>query len=234
MNDIPFNDSTNLFADDTSSYVVASSSATLRQALQEQTDGLSSWFSSWLLSVNSAKSAVMVFRSRKMQRVDVQTLVNSTPIPQVTFHRYLGVTFNETLTWSNHVAGLTMKASAKIGFLRRLGKRLDSLVLRDLYLCCIRPALEYACVVWSGLSTTDTLRLERCNRSAARLIARLSPSSDVSHELVLARAGIQTLQRRRQAAQAKFCCRALGSRLPSHLQTAVGSWLPAPSSQLTV
>ena len=71
MNDIPFPDSTNLFADDTSSFVVDSSPGSLCLKLQERTDGLCSWFSKWLLSVNSAKSAVMVFRSRKMCPVDV-------------------------------------------------------------------------------------------------------------------------------------------------------------------
>ena len=117
------------------------------------------------------------------------------------------------------------KASAKIGYLRRLGGRLDPLVLRELFLTCIRPAIEYTSVVWAGLSATDAQRLERCNRSAARLITGLSPSSDVSHDILLACAGFQTLGRRRQATQAVFCCRALAGRLPQHLQSAVSAIL---------
>ena len=104
------------------------------------------------------------------------------------------------------------------------------MVLRELFLTCIRPAIEYASVVWAGLSATDAQRLERCNRSAARLITRLSSSSYVSHDVLLARAGFQTLGRRRQVAQAVFCCRALAGRLPQHLQSAVSAWLPAPSA----
>ena len=52
MNDIPFAESTNLFADDTSSFVVDSSPVSLRQRLQERTDGLCSWFSKWLSTIN--------------------------------------------------------------------------------------------------------------------------------------------------------------------------------------
>ena len=142
--------------------------------------------------------------------------------------------FNEFFTWSNHVTNIISKASAKVGFLRRLGKRIDPLVVRDLYLCCIRPAVEYACVVWAGLSATDCHRLERLNRSAARLIARVSPSADLSHDLILAHAGILTLHQRCQAAQAKFCHRTLAGRLPPHLQTAVMNWLrPPPSHGMT-
>ena len=156
MNDIPYGDSTNLFADDTSSYVVAPSPSVLCCKLQERTDGLAVWFSKWLLSVNSSKSAVMVFRSKKMQPVTTKILIDSATIPQVSSHRHLGVIFNDRLTWSDHVSAVITSASAKIGFLRRLGKRLDPLVLRELYLCCIRPAIEYASVVWAGLSSTDS------------------------------------------------------------------------------
>lgn len=230
MNDIPYGDSTNLFADDTSSYVVAPSPSVLCCKLQERTDGLAVWFSKWLLSVNSSKSAVMVFRSKKMQPVTTKILIDSATIPQVSSHRHLGVIFNDRLTWSDHVSAVITSASAKIGFLRRLGKRLDPLVLRELYLCCIRPAIEYASVVWAGLSSTDSQRLERCNRSAARLVTRLSPSADVNHDVLLARAGLQSLSSRRQAEQAKFCYRAIAGRLPLHLQSAVSAWLPAPSA----
>ena len=136
----------------------------------------------------------MVYRSRKMPAIDVYISVASSTVPQVSSHRHLGVIFNDTLKWSDHVTHVITKASAKIGFLRRLSNRLDALVLRELFLCCIRPAIEYASVVWSGLSASDTKRLERCNRSAALLITRFSPSAEVSHEHLLERAGIQSLQ----------------------------------------
>ena len=69
MNDIPFSGTTNLFADDTSSYVIDTSPHTACHKLQLRTDALRSWFNTWLLSVNSLKSAVMIFRSSKMQPI---------------------------------------------------------------------------------------------------------------------------------------------------------------------
>ena len=53
MNDIPFGGRTNLFADDTSSYVIDTSPHTVCHKLQLRTDALCSWFNTWLLSVNS-------------------------------------------------------------------------------------------------------------------------------------------------------------------------------------
>ena len=54
--------------------------------------------------------------------------------------------------------------------------------------------LEYAQVAWAGVSMTDDYRLERLNRSAARLISSTGLSADVSHPVLLARAGLEPLK----------------------------------------
>ena len=61
MNDMPCRDFTNLFADDTSSYVIESNAAKLEEKLQLRTNNICIWFSKWLLSVNTEKTAIMVF-----------------------------------------------------------------------------------------------------------------------------------------------------------------------------
>ena len=64
MNDIPSPErSTNLFADDTSAFVISKTTSDLSTRLQRRIDVIGEWFHSWLLSVNTAKSAIMVFRS---------------------------------------------------------------------------------------------------------------------------------------------------------------------------
>lgn len=234
MNDIPFGRSTNLFADDTSSFVIDKSPSAVCDKLQDRADALCRWFKLWMLSVNELKTAVMIFRSSKMQPVVAHILIDSLMIPHVSSHRHLGVTFNETLSWSDHVDNVISSASAKIGFLRRLRNNIDQLVLRELYCVCIRPAMEYASLVWAGLTKTEANRLEKCNRSAARVIAKVSIRSDLPRQLLLARAGLDTLQERRNVAQVKLCIRACsatnkGRRLPDHLQSAISSWMSMPS-----
>ena len=175
MNDMPCRESTNLFADDTSSYVIESNAAKLEEKLQLRTTNICIWFSKWLLSVNTEKSAIIVFRSRRMLPVYVQVFIDKNIIPQVSSHRHLGLILHDCLSWDCHIDHVVLKASAKLGFLRRIANRLDSLVIRDLYMYCILPAAEYAShgEVWSGLSTTDTIRLEKLNRRAARLILKV-------------------------------------------------------------
>ena len=86
------------------------------------------------------------------------------------------------------------------------------------YLTCIRPSLEYVKVACCGLTKRDRERLEKCNRSAARLIMRTMPSSDIPHDFLLARAGIPTLLSRRQVARVKLAFTATRGLLPAHLQ----------------
>ena len=149
-------------------------------------------------------------------------------ITQVTRHRHLGVTFNERLSWKDHVhraADVINKSAKKIGLLRRLGKQLSSTVVRDLYAFSIRPGIEYGSIVWSGLSSSDAARLERFNRSAARLITKTSPSSDISRDLLLARGGLPSLGTRRRMAQCILIHKAYLGRHPPHLQRAISPWI---------
>ena len=61
MSDIPFPKSTNLFADDSSSFVTDSVPSLLESKLQERINCLSIWFAKWRLTANPTKSAVIWF-----------------------------------------------------------------------------------------------------------------------------------------------------------------------------
>ncbi len=227
MNDIPSPDlTTNLFADDTSVYIVETSAQQLNGRLQTSVDVLCCWFKKWLLCVNSTKTAAMVIRSQRMPAVTLNIKVDSASIPQVSSHRHLGLVLNESLSWSNHVDQITLRASQRIGMLRRLKHRSSSLVVRELYLRTILPMMEYASIVWSGMSTADAKRLERCNRAAGRVIAGICPADNVPSTIILARAGLDNLMARRNVAQAKFTLRLLQGKQPPHLLDAVRhNWL---------
>ncbi len=217
----------NMFADDTLACVSSPREAGLNLQLQLAADTISKWFDLWRLSVNTSKTVCMVLRSRRMPPCSLTIFIHSVAVPQVQNHRHLGITFTEYLSWSDHVTNIINRASSKIGLLRRLRYRITPNVIRDLYIYCIRPTLEYANIVWSGLSASDIARLERCNRRAARLISGIDRHAiDIPHALILARAGIQLLSVRRKIAQAQFVRKMLMHRLPDHLMDAVRNWLP--------
>ena len=63
----------NLFADDTSAYITDHSPRKLQDRLQAVLDQLSFWFKAWCVSVNHAKSAVMLLsRKRSLPTLNVR------------------------------------------------------------------------------------------------------------------------------------------------------------------
>ena len=218
----------NLFADDTLAFVSSPTASALQAKLQLAADVISCWFSEWHLTVNTTKTVSMVIRSQNMPPCTLSIRINDKPVEQRDTHRHLGVTFSSTLRWAEHIDCIIYNASRKLGVLRRLRRTLTPAVLLDIYTTCIRPTLEYANLVWCGLSKSDCARLERCQRSAARIITGISPLADVSRDLLLARAGLCTLEARRNASLAFFVKRLLTDRLPQHLRNVTNAWLSSP------
>ena len=93
------------------------------------------------------------------------------------------------------------------------------------------PVIEHSSVFWSGISSTDSVRLERLNRKAARLISNTRCRSDTPHDILLARAGLQELLHRRHLFQVLFTYRFVHTDLPSHIVEGLSHWLPDSTSQ---
>ena len=198
--------SVNLFADDMSSFLIDSSPSALCTRLQAVVNRLSQWFDKWLLTVNVEKLAVLAFCQPHSKPIDLSITLNGSLIPQVSSHHHLGVLVNDRLTWCDHIQAIISKAAKRIGILRRYRVRLPALSIQCVYCLSVRPVLEYASLVWSGLSKVSADCLESIQRKAAHLISGISPSNtDIPHNILLARAGLTMLSSRRQIEQAVFC-----------------------------
>ena len=239
MNDISHatstNASVNLFADDTSLFVSAKTPASLQSRLQAAVTDLGVWFGKWALSINQAKSALLILCGRNRRVPFVNVLINGSSIPQVDCHKHLGVHLHPHLSWSSHVTASINKASRKIGLLRRYRKCLPRLVIQSIYTSCIQPTLEYASLAWGGMGAGDSARLEKTQRSAARLVTGLLPRDPLQHNILLARAGLEPLASRRQLQEALLVYRLTHSsrHLPTHLFQAFKSWHSSSAAATT-
>ena len=93
------------------------------------------------------------------------------PIPQVKIHKHLGVIFNDTLTWSNHIDKVYERCAQRVGILRRLRRTFPSRALRRIYVGAVLPIMEYACPVWSGGPVAKLIHLHElfCRRNQTSL-----------------------------------------------------------------
>lgn len=62
--------------------------------------------------------------------------------------KLLGVTIDESLTWSDHIDFLSKILAQKIGILRRLRVFMSNAALLKMYNTIIFPHFNYCCTVW--------------------------------------------------------------------------------------
>ena len=227
VNDLPdavSSGEANLFADDTSLFVSGKDPVALNQHLQQAINEASAWLNTWLVSVNALKSAVVLFRTRKMLPHTLAVSVDGTPIRQKSVHRHLGLHLDEHLSWSAHTSTIVNKVSSKLGLMFRLRKQLTSTVIRDVYQTCVLPVVEYGSLAWSGMGKTNAQLLDRVHRRAARLISGVKLVDNISHDLLLSRAGLTPLVAHRHFRLAQFASRFLSNSVPAHLSEALEHW----------
>ena len=101
-----------LYADDILLYR-ALCSADDNSILQHDVDSLLAWITSAGLSVNLAKSTLLLI-SRMRSKPSLSILLNSTPVPISDSVKYLGVTISSDLTWNRHVSNICLSARKRI------------------------------------------------------------------------------------------------------------------------
>ena len=123
--------------------------------------------------VNAKKSEHMMICGRRLKGVAAQNSVSMAgiPIPQVKTHKHLGVIFNDTLTWSNHIDKVYDRCAQSVGILRRLRRTFSSRALRRIYVGAVLPIMEYASPVWSGGLVAKLIHLHEsfCRRNQTSL-----------------------------------------------------------------
>ena len=96
--------------------------------------------------------------------------MNNVQIQNVTNHKHLGLTLNQTCTWHDHISDISSKAWKRIHVFRSLMFKLDRKTLESIYFSFIRPTLEYADIVWDNCNTIEKYKLEQIQFEAAMIV----------------------------------------------------------------
>ena len=96
--------------------------------------------------------------------------INNNPLERVSCYKYLGVTFSETLRWSDHILNISSKAKRLLGLIyRQYSRHFSQASLLKLYIFLVRPHLEYASQVWNPHLQKDVLMLESVQKFALKI-----------------------------------------------------------------
>ena len=86
--------------------------------------------------------------------------VDGSQVEHVCSFKFLGVTINDILTWSDHINTVCAKVSHNLNLLHRLTWFLPQPLLFLFLKSYILPLFDYCDVVWSGCTKSEASRLE--------------------------------------------------------------------------
>lgn len=116
------------------------------------------------------QKCTVIHVSRKQRPITNNYLLHGHTLESVSSGKYLGVTINNRLNWTEHINNVRAKSSKTLGFLRRniQGCRAD--IKSAAYSTIVRPTLEYAATVWDPYQQAQIQLLEGVQRRAARFV----------------------------------------------------------------
>ena len=119
--------------------------------------------------------------------------IDGQDLNRVSEYKYLGVIFDESLTWNAQVKYLLSKAGKRIGMLGRTRKNISMHTASTIYKSFILPIVDYCDAVWNCCGAVNTDMIEKLQRCAVRIIMQMDSSYDALQYL-----RYTTLERRRE------------------------------------
>ena len=86
--------------------------------------------------------------------------INGQELNKSNSERDLGVIFSNNLKWKDQTLTCVGKSNQMLGIIRKRFTRLDTRLLKTLYVTFVRPLLEFAVPVWSPYQKSDIDLLE--------------------------------------------------------------------------
>ena len=197
---------TNSFEDDTCTITPGLPFITAQQKIQSDVTALATWARDHKLIIHPEKTVCMLFHHPRHHPPDLNIFLNNHVITQVHQHKHLGVILSSTLSWSPHVEHLISRSSTMLGILRHLLSyfHFSSRCLLKVYLCYIRPLLEYGCSSFVGLSVRSARQLEAVQQKALSICSVDS-------------ACVPSLSERRSSVSLRLFFSILDDNVPDHL-----------------
>ena len=208
-----------MFPDDTNITLTTKPLTELKLALTPELSNLNCWLRANRLSLNVAKTALMIIGSRQRlntQCDEVDIRIDDEMIKRVNLTKSLGLTIDDRLSWSNHVDEICRKVSSAIGALKRIRPFISANTALQIYNALILPHFDYCSPVWDCLSGQSSDKLQKLQNRAARVITKLP--FDTSSNLLLDTLKWEKMSLRRKKQKALIMYKAIHDLAPEYLQ----------------
>lgn len=197
-----------LYADDIVILATGINSKAVQDQLQHALDLIQEWQGKTGFNISPGKSVLVVFRKHRKRKpkTKITLSLNNQIIPQKKYHKCLGVIFDETLQFDEHVEEVKAACKQRIQILRAVAGRswgADRTTLVKLYRATTVEKILYAAPIVSACNSNTLKKLETVHNAGLRTICgafRTSPILSLHVETGIP--SINTLLKQRTAIHA--------------------------------
>ena len=161
------------FADDTNLMFASKKLGTIESVVYCELKILVQWLRSNKLSLNESKTELMIFRSSQNQLelpCEIQIRFNKFRLKPTKEVKYLGVFFDEFLTWKKQIDTLCLKLSRSNGALSKLRHFIPLQLCKSVYYSIFYSYVLYGCLVWCYTNQNNIERLMKLQKQCTRLL----------------------------------------------------------------
>jgi len=200
-----------------------------RKELQRLMDIVWEYSEIWKFTFNSKKSKIVVFGKKVVLRG--RYFLGFQQLEVVSQFKYLGVDFQNNLSWKDHKNRIAKKAHSRIAVVNKaVAEGLTVETGEKLWAAMIRPILEYGAEIWGG---GRWLEAEQIMRKVGRTLLGLSRTAN--NEVIQGELGWWRMEGRRDFIRLKYWGKLLkmtAERLPRRIyeksrlltESTKGSW----------
>ena len=187
-----------LYVDDLAIYYSSANINTIQRKLQIAINKINRWTSSHGFRLSQEKSVAIHFHNKRGMQQEPILHLSGNNIQFKTSTKFLGLIFDQKLSWEHHIKALKTKCLGALSLLKHLAHSdwgADRSTLLHLYRSVIRSKLDYGSHIYGSAKPYIINKLNAIHHAALRLCTGAFRTSPIPSLLV--DAGEQSLQRRR-------------------------------------
>ena len=160
-----------IFADDTKIH----NKCEYHSTIQSDISKLEIWSETWQLYFNNGKCKCVHYgHNNPKHKYYFNTKDGPVEIAEADTEKDLGVIFDSSLKFDQHIKAAVNKANAVLGLIKRNFEFIHENIFLKLYKALVRPHLEYGQSVWSPHLVRQSVLIENVQRRASKLVKKLS------------------------------------------------------------
>ena len=164
------NSAPRLYADDTCLILQDDSISNIKYKIKGEINAVNKWMIANKLTLNMSKSNVTIINSNKNGKSSKNCYNEVLPIMIVKNVRYLGVTFDEFLSFDCHIKNLIKRLSRSVGILAKVKPFLNTKALLNLYYSIFHSHLQYGLITWSSTFKSYLKKFSTLQNKAVKIV----------------------------------------------------------------